>query len=688
MSPLPARPNPLALEATGSLSRDIQGDVEKLHLSIQSAERSREGWIQNQVKLLEARRGVVRKKQVPWPGANNDVVPIIDAIIRRWKPAIANLVLRSDPVAMFRTRTSSPNPEVQKRLVEGSRSTQNFYHWLFMDHMEGTKLTAYELVDLLAQHGVAYTRQGWDYRTERTSRIARVESLFPQGLEAAIQAITQQVAQQNQGLPAEAQRPPPTPEEAVAFVLSAQYGLDPGNDTRVGPMLQEATQKILNGAQYVRLFYEEVVCDKPGWQALSPLDVVVPPRSQGVHDADFVCILHRATTEEILRRANDGFFIPERAEKVADRPDTRFSQDDPGLYGISQRRNILSLEDMLDGVNDKFEEHVPRTALWEIYAKLDINGDGLRERVVIWYHPTSKTILSVTEYPYPFREWPIVEFRFEHNDKRPLSPRGIAEMVQTWQRLASRMHNARLDSIQTTLAPMFKVKMQALPAMRNVRWRPGAHIPVRRMDDIEPMVTDHRALIEFLREEQVHKEFAERYVGVFDPTLTDLGGTGPDRRTATEVDAVVSQATEVQSADAVVFQCAMQRVHQQLWNLWEEFGPEEVYFYVTGEEQPRLARRADLAGDYDIIPAGSPISTNRALILNRARELIQFLLQDPTGLVRKDELLREYLQAHDFPLAQRLVRPPEQAALLLQAQEAVEEMSNFLGEKPEIAAVP
>ena len=143
--------------------------------------------MQKQERLIRQRRGIRRDKLFPWPGANNHSWPLTDAIIRRWKPNMASLILQADPVSyFFPTKTEA---------VEAARIAQAYYHWKF-HQVDGLKRTVLEFIDHLAQHGFAYTRQGWNYRTERQCRIVSISAIFPGGPEAAHQQFNTTVAQQ------------------------------------------------------------------------------------------------------------------------------------------------------------------------------------------------------------------------------------------------------------------------------------------------------------------------------------------------------------------------------------------------------------------------------------------------------------------------------------------------------------
>jgi hypothetical protein len=662
-----SRTNPLGIEAVGTIEADVTDDIRMLGERIRAAERGRQEWINDQLKLLRQREGIRKVKNVPWPGANNDSWPVTDSTIRRWKPALTALVLESDPVTFFFGRN--------EQSVQVAKSAQHFYDWLFNTHMDGIEHTAFELADLIAQHGIAYTRQGWDYKTERVSRTVDIDSVFKGGVEQFVAVTQQQLAEQ--GAQADAQ-------QIVMNTLAGEYNLNPENEND-RQQLQKATTGVLNGAPWVRVISQQVICDKPRWEALSPLDVLVPGSTRDSENAEWVAIAHKFSPDELRRMVRDGQFMADAANDLADKLGERKSG------AVTDVRNELSSYtgeqlvrtlDQHEGIDGFAEDSDPRTTVLEIYCHLDINDDGIYEKVVLWYHLAEDLVLAIHEYPLPFKEWPIVCFEFERKDKRPYSSRGIAKMLFTHQKHVNRTHNGRLDAQQILLSPMWKVRNASYDLTRNVKFRPGGFIPVQNMSDVEPVIQDMRPLVEFFREEQITKSSAEQYVGVFDASLTDMGGTARERRTATEIQAVTSQISGVYEGDARLFQVSMAKVHRQIWDLWEDFGPKEVFARVTGEEEGRLVTKSEISGDFDLVPAGKPTSTNRAIMLARAREMMQMAAALPPNgqiVLNWAELVKNYFEVMDKSISKVVVRPDAEVAELQRINAMLQQISEQTG---------
>ncbi len=671
------RGNPVGIEATGQVQPDLAPQVKELHERIRQADQDRADWTEKQRILLEQRRGIRKPKVVPWVGANNDSWPVTDGVIRRWKPGIVSLILDADPIAYFRAKKPDH--------IEPARSAQAFWHWKF-SKIKDVRRTAFYLADLVAQHGLAYTHEGWDYHIERECRIVRTEELFPGGVQAALDRANAAIAQDNAALaqaiqqgqadPATAPTPLMQPEEFVRETLLAEYRLgDQGNEME---QVERATQAILQGAPYVKLYYHRVERDTVAWAALTPLNVVVPSRCTDVEYADFISIVFHMTADDIRSKVRDGVFTAEGAARVIERMrtsrqgDSRDRDSDFDSTTSSSRTAIQDVLDDIDGIETRHTRSEPGTEpIWKVYTRLDIDGDGIRERVILWYHAPTSTVLSLTEYPFPFPEWPVTPYEFEHNDKRPYQARGIAEMLSVFQKQVNRLHNARLDAIQIVLSPMFTVRSIGGQINRNIRFRPGQFIPVQAPGDFAPVQHDISSLFQFLQEENFTKTLAEQYVGVYDSSITDALSPA-ERRTATEVESINASITNTFGQDAALFQTSFAKSTQKLWKLWVEFGPPEEYFRVTGEEQPRLARKHEIAHDYDIEPAGTPANTNKALALSRAREMIQLFSPDQTGLINKHYLYKNYFDLTDRELSKLIVRTETEAAAVQQILQAAQ----------------
>lgn len=660
------RDNPISIEVLEDLTPQLLPQIDPLVKQIRDVDNANSGWGRRQLEMIRSRFGKRRKKRVPWVGASNMNVPLVDGIVRRWRPGITSLILDANPVAFFVSRTSEQ--------MDGARIAEQFFTWLFIEHME-TPPELMRLVDLLATRGHVYAREGWKYTTEREARIAQVSQLFPQGVGQFLLESRNRLTSNPQP-----EQPQIDDEVLIARELAAEYDLrldDPDEQ----PMLIEAARRILQGADKIRLVYERVECDRPDWQALDPINTIAE-RVGNPETAEFFVVLHEVTEDNLMRMARDGAFPEPSARAVLDRINESNRQDGPsgnrtgGAGGSMVRQQIKDFMDRRAGATriDTDRKTTRRVTLWEVFCKLDVNGDGIKERCVLWYSPEFDVPLATYEYPMPFSEWPITLFKFEPHAETPTDSRGIPELLSELQKLVNAYHNARVDAAQIVLAPVMQRRTVSADFAQRIQWRPGAMIPVQQVGDIAPIPQDFRILTGLLQEEQFNQRLAESFIGTFDATINQLNQP-TERRTAAEVNAITQLAQNVFGLDARMFQVSMARSFRKVWKLWLEFGPEQTFFRVTGEQTPRFARKSEIEDDFDITPAGTPSSTNRAFLLANMERILQIIISDQSGRFDVGALLESYFKLIDLNLAKAIVRSPEQT----QAAQVVQNAASALG---------
>ncbi len=652
------RTNPMDIDVISALPDvgQLENDIAALIQRVRDVDTDMLGWLKRQADLVRLRMGIRdRKKSVPWKNSSNIAIPLTDGIIRRWRPGITSLVLDADPVAFFSAQ--EPND------FETARRAEPYFHFMFTEEMDTTYQTI-QLVDTIAWHGHAYTRQSWDYRTSRSARVASSESLFPGGIQQFVeQAIQQELANLQPG------QPQPSPQDIVMEVLETQYDLD-RNLPDEGPMLLAAAKALLQGAPYVRIVYRTVTRDVPGWDVINPVFVIVP-QDQNPEDAEFFCIVHMITEDKLRAMAIDKYLPADRVGALLAQGNKSATPNASSTADSARDR----IQDLMDRRAGRSQRHSERDTgfytLWEIYCRLDIDRDGERERAVLWYAPEHDLSVALQDYVFPFPDaWPITYYPFEAA-RRPIDNRGIADMVKTLQKLVNAYHNMRIDAGQIMLAPVLTARMTGGNFKRTIKYHPGAIIPVQTPNDITPLVHDMRILGQLLQEEQTNQRIAETYVGVFDATLTNISESR-ERRTAAEVNAIQGLSSNIFGLDAKIFQVAFSRSLNQLWNLWLEFGPAETFQRVTGEA-PIEIRKADIGKNFDIRAAGTPANTNRSFQIATIERALQLLLNPvilQSGEFDFIKLVKRLLTLLDRNLAQGIIRSAEDATAVQTIRQA------------------
>lgn len=665
------RGNPLSIEvlevALGVDPQIMEKQVKELVENIRAVDQDLLGWLNKQAELVKLRLGDRKPRNIPWKNASNINVPLIDGIIRRWKPGVASLVLDAEPVAFFTAQ--SPDD------FDAARNAEEFFSYLILTYMEAT-YSVVQLVDLIAWRGHAYSREGWCYETTREARVVPVAHLFPQGVQQTIQAMQQGAQQQGQE--------PPTPEDIIMTALEQEYKLD-RNDEGEGPMLLASVQKILGGKEYIKLVYRKVSTDRPDWSPIDPLNVIVP-QDQDPEKAEFFCLVHHMTRDQLKAMTIDGH-LP--ANRVQDMLDTSTTANQAAIGSKTADGARETIQDIMDRVSGQAtranarDTKIGRIPVWEVFCKLDINGDGERERCIMWYAPNTDKVLTILDFPFPFDTWPITMYPFEAA-KRPIDNRGIADMLRPFQKVVSAYHNARIDAAQIVLAPVLLMRVSGGNYKKSIKWQPGSIIPVGSTQDVLPLTQNLAILNGLLQEEQTNQRLAEAYIGTFDATLTNLQQRA-ERRTAAEVNAIQGISANIFGLDAKIFQVALSKSFTKIWQLYVDLGPSELFFRVTGEQLPKLARKHEISRSYDIKAAGTPANTNRSFQIASLERVMASPLTLPlmqAGRLDGAELFREWVSVVDNKLGKRVIRSPQEGANAKMIADAGAISAEQLGQEP------
>lgn len=120
--------------------------------------------------------------------------------------------------------------------------------------------------------------------------------------------------------------------------------------------------------------------------------------------------------------------------------------------------------------------------VFEIWLGFDIDGDGIDERIVVFYSYEGRTILRKQHnwFPYQLDPYSMAAMIPIKNDPMGL---GVGHMGLVFQREISAMHNQRLDS--ATLANSYMIKRKANARIGPVVIKPGGDVVVDEMDDAE-----------------------------------------------------------------------------------------------------------------------------------------------------------------------------------------------------------
>ena len=251
----------------------------------------------------------------------------------------------------------------------------------------------------------------------------------------------------------------------------------------------------------------------------------------------------------------------------------------------------------------------------------------------------------------------MCRFASEIKDEGWYSPRGVAEIVASFEDSLCRSWNWKHDWMDFFNRPLFKRMPGSLGGGQNTsntKFLPGSTLP----DGVEP-VESKAPPLSFDQEMQTTRGLAEYRVGV-----PDLGATShlqgrPTQRgdvTATQVEAIMGQSNLTEDMRARVFRLDLGDLFCMCFDLYKQFDRQSLT-YVLYDTVGQLPPDA-FEGEYEIEPNGSAESWNKPMQLQKAIARLQMFRGSPYW--RQDELEKSVMELDDPRLIKRAFTDPGQ----------------------------
>jgi hypothetical protein len=337
-----------------------------------------------------------------------------------------------------------------------------------------------------------------------------------------------------------------------------------------------------------------------------------------------------------------------------------------GDYGIAGSDHIYQTIRLREGITVPPDDKT--IILYEIYCK---DEDGI-------YFDTfspkamdeSDAVRERQKLPYDHGMFPFISFRSEIKDEGWHSPRGVAEIIASFEDSLCRSWNFKHDWMDFFNRPLFKRLPGSLGGQNtsNTKFLPGSTLP----DGVEP-VDSKAPPLSFDQEMQTTRALAEYRINV-----PDLGATAhlqgrPSGRgdvTATQINAIVGQSGLTDDMRARVFRLDLADLFRMCWALYKQFDSKSLT-YVLFDEVGTLPPDA-FQGEYEINPNGSADSWNKPAMLQKAVARLQMFRGSPYW---KQDVLEKSIMELDDPRMIKLAFTDPGTELQNQMERQAEEIA-------------
>jgi len=257
----------------------------------------------------------------------------------------------------------------------------------------------------------------------------------------------------------------------------------------------------------------------------------------------------------------------------------------------------------------------------------------------------------------------------------------VPEILSDLEEEITFQHRAKLNRAMIETAPSFLYRPTSGINPSMFTWAPGQFYPVKDVvNDVRALeVPPGQAFEE--REEQILRTWAEDRLGGADFGISNDLSSLTEPRTATEIRGIEQRGRAALSMRGALFQMSMQDVYREFFDMWHQYGPQEVWVRMTGTE-PLKVTREELQGQFMFQPTGTIGESDPVLDAQKALGRLQILMQlqqagamEPQFELNMGEAVADWLEKDDIRLSRRVLRrrSEEEVQQIQQQQQAQQE---------------
>ena len=234
-----------------------------------------------------------------------------------------------------------------------------------------------------------------------------------------------------------------------------------------------------------------------------------------------------------------------------------------------------------------------------------------------------------------YEDYPVVVTKLSEDSKRLYDTQTIPDILRGIQNQVKVERDSRIDrNSLATLPPILHPVGQA-----PTDWGPGRMIPYRRKGDLDfaPTPPSPVGSIEI---EKTMEEQADRLCGLDETSR-------------------ISQTRKQFLVDKFLQHSA--EVLQMCYKCFQRFGPDSVFFRVTGSPDPVVFNKGNPDENYDIIISYDVLNSDPETQEKKLQQMVALTQLDRSGRINIDNLLDAAANSIDPVLADRVLQPTEAA---------------------------
>ena len=603
--------------------------IRKLAGKVRQDDMDRQVWKDKQVVAYNARLGLKRRTNRPYPGASEVPIPITDKFITKLKSmfvSVATLMKKQIVVSLDDGEVTTPETKASAERIE--RALNNLVKK--RDFGWAKKVTLF--VDYFLENGHAVFKVIEKFHSKTINRTIELEDNFSPEDIKLLKSMKK-------------------PE--LRMILAQREEMDI-NDEKDLKEIDKAIDQFKSGKK-ILTFVKREIYSEPTVIPERGLRIIVPSSGTETQRLPRICHDMWMGYEELLKLAKNKIYDLGTVESLS--PDGGTTDD--GLtntsWAISEGVSTLDVRGGLFNVREcqtwyKNEKWV-FTWIEQAGEDADKNNQPIADIKVLQELPL----------PYDHGMWTYVKHDYELKNTRWYSSRGVPEKIRGLHQTIEKMYNARLIRDELNNAPMWRVSKQLGMAGDEIRMRPGQVIQ-GEPGEIEMLNKGITTDVSSERLEQQAKAYAEEYLSITDFSQQSAVNQG-SARTATEIQAINQSSTRQVNMDISLFLDTLSEVANHMYLILKQSVTKPTK--VGGV----LLTPDDFLVKVNVAWSGSLDATDSQMQMAKAIQRMQTVMQygQPVGIVTPTNIynmLQDYIDKDpDVDVSSRFITTPEDVQL-------------------------
>jgi len=505
--------------------------IKKLAQKVRQDDDDRQVWKDKQVVAYNARLGLKRRTNRPYPGASEVPIPITDKFITKLKSmfvSVATLMKKQVVVTVDDGEAITPETKASAERIE--RAINNLIKK--RDFGWSKKVTLF--VDYFLENGHAVFKIIEKFFSRTINRSINVEDNYSKEDIKILKSMK---------------------KDELRLILAQREEMDL-NDKDDLRQIDKAIEQFKSGKK-ILTFVKKEIYSEPTVIPERGLRIIVPSSGTETQRLPRICHDMWMTYQELRIRAEQGIYDKSTVDDL--NPDGGTSDDTltNTSWAISEGLSTLDTKSELFNVREcqTWYENEKWVFTWIEQAGENSDKDG--------NSPKDIKVLQELPLPYDHGMWTYVKHDYELKNTRWYSSRGVPEKIRGLHQTIEKMYNARLIRDELNNAPMWRVSKQLGMAGDEIRMRPGQVIQ-GEPGEIEMLNKGITTDVSSERLEQQAKAYAEEYLSITDFSQRNAVNQG-SARTATEIQAINQSSTRQVNMDIALFLDTLSEVANHIY---------------------------------------------------------------------------------------------------------------------------